>query len=92
MIMFKDSKYKAGRLIAGVFYWLAVAGIIIGTMPLLYGLVELFDSWQTYGSLSIGAALLGLLYEAWIIFAGLFAMALSQVFKAHFDNADNSFK
>ena len=92
-MMFADSQYKAGRFIGGLFYWLSVVGIVIGTIPLLIGLWGVFEQWQIYGSrLPIAATMVGLLYQAGIVLGGLFGMALAQVFKAHFDNADNSFK
>ena len=91
--MFADSQYRAGRFIADLFYWLSVVGIVIGTIPLVIGVWGVFEQWQIYGSrLPIAATMVGLLYQAGIVLGGLFGMALAQVFKAHFDNADNSFK
>jgi len=84
-INFKDSKYKAGRFICGIFYWFAVVIMIIAS-------ILLFPAWINTGMPSTTGALLTILYEAWVILAGLFVMALSQVFKAHFDIADNSFR
>ena len=92
-MMFADSQYKAGRFIADLFYWLSVVGIVIGTIPLVIGVWGVCEHWQIYGSrLPIAATMVGLLYQAGIVLGGLFGMALAQVFKAHFDNADNSFK